>query len=221
MLLAAGMFAGTVCAQQLALINNQPVANLKTNAAVFHGWLTSTGSSDTAVCVLWGQTNGGTNWGTSSWANTNWWTSGTWTNNTYPETNITGLARNTTYYYTFAATNLAGTRVASPSVPFSIFEVTVQATDNSAKYPGDSGQFTIYRPASVTNVALTVSYAMSGTAFNGYHYSNLTGSVTLPAGSTSAVVPVIPQRAVPGPADVSATLTLTSTDVLLGSPSSA
>ncbi len=210
-------------ANQQPFIENRPVQKDTTTSVFFNGMLSNTGFSTTAVCVLWGQTDGGVDM--SAWAHTNWFNNGNpnsaWTNNTPFSTNITGLVKEQNYYYTFAATNLAGTRVASPSVPFSIFEATVQATDNSAKYPGDPGQFTIYRPASVTNVALTVSYAMSGTAFNGYHYSNLTGSVTLPAGSTNAVVPVIPQRAVPGPADVSATLTLTSTDVLLGSPSSA
>ena len=56
--------------------------------------------------------------------------------------------------------------------------------------------------------ALTVRYALGGTATNGSDYQALSGTVTIPAGATSAVVRVIPidDRAVELPEIVTLTL---------------
>jgi hypothetical protein len=69
--------------------------------------------------------------------------------------------------------------------------VTVAATDVTASEAGsDPGTFTIGRTGSTTN-ALTVNYALGGTAGTG-DYSALPGSVVIPAGQISAPVTVTP-----------------------------
>lgn len=71
-------------------------------------------------------------------------------------------------------------------------EVTVSATDGTASEPGtDTGTFTVYRTGS-TSAALTVCYTMSGTATNGTDYGTLSGSVTIPAGSSSTNIALMP-----------------------------
>src|SRR6185369_9185556 len=70
--------------------------------------------------------------------------------------------------------------------------VTVTATDASAAEAGtDSGTFTISRTGS-TAAALTVFYSLAGTASNSLDYQSLPGSVTIPAGATSATVTIVP-----------------------------
>ncbi|PYM16528.1 MAG: hypothetical protein DME18_01195, partial [Verrucomicrobia bacterium] len=70
--------------------------------------------------------------------------------------------------------------------------VTVVATDPLASEPGtDTGTFTLYRTGS-TDAPLTVYCAVGGTAQNGVDYQALPGSVTIPAGASSAGVEVRP-----------------------------
>ncbi len=64
--------------------------------------------------------------------------------------------------------------------------ISVTATDPVASEPGaDKGQFTINCSDS-RNVPITVNYMVSGTAANGADYDSLPGSVTIPAGLSSA-----------------------------------
>ena len=51
--------------------------------------------------------------------------------------------------------------------------------------------FTVRR-AGDTNHAVTVYYAVFGTASNGVDYVKLTGTATVPAGARTAIVPVVP-----------------------------
>jgi Ca2+-binding RTX toxin-like protein len=69
--------------------------------------------------------------------------------------------------------------------------ITVAATDSSASESPNSGVFTLTRTGSTTN-ALTVKYTLLGTAINGTDYTNLTGTVTFAAGSSTATVTVNP-----------------------------
>ena len=73
--------------------------------------------------------------------------------------------------------------------------VTVTATDASATEPLagpalDTGTFQIKRTGNLN--AITVNYAMSGTAVAGADYAPVTGSVTLPLGVNTATVTITP-----------------------------
>jgi hypothetical protein len=104
--------------------------------------------------------------------------------------------------------------------------VTVQPTDPTGRVTlADTAAFTVYRPASCTNENLTVAYTLGGTATNGTHYTNSpaasgsSGTVTIPAGQTNAVVTVYPlDRAAPVQTVV---LTLASGPYAIGSANSA
>jgi hypothetical protein len=62
----------------------------------------------------------------------------------------------------------------------------VQATDPLASEPGnDPGSFTLFRSGD-TNAALTVDFALGGTASNGVDYAAIPTSVTLAAGQVSS-----------------------------------
>ncbi len=73
-------------------------------------------------------------------------------------------------------------------------QVNVIATDGAAGEGGsDKGVFKVSRPGSNTDSPLTVDYTVSGTATGGDDYDQLAGSVTIPAGRSSANIRVIPK----------------------------
>ena len=78
-----------------------------------------------------------------------------------------------------------------------LLTVSVTASDASASEAGpDNGVFTISRTGSLAS-ALTIDYAITGTATNGTDYVQLVetagvGSVTIPAGQSSATVTITP-----------------------------
>jgi len=107
-----------------------------------------------------------------------------------------------TFWYTqeyYATTSLAGwqTRVGAFTLPACSLPppptgplVTVAATVATAKEAGPvNGQFTVSRTGD-TSAPVTVPYNVSGTATPGADYVALDGSVTIPAGSASATIPV-------------------------------
>jgi hypothetical protein len=88
-----------------------------------------------------------------------------------------------------------------------------------------SATFTVRRDGSTSN-ALTVTYAIGGTASNGVDYVMLPGSVTIPAGDRRALITVVPID--DGPPDVTSTVILrllpstdTPLDYVLGYPRNA
>lgn len=99
--------------------------------------------------------------------------------------------------------------------------ITVQATTPTAAEGGAAGQFTVTRSGNTTG-AVTVNYTVRGTASNGTDYTQLPGSVTLAAGVTSAVIPVLPvdDQTVEGDESVAVTLSPNAA-YTIGSPSSA
>jgi hypothetical protein len=73
--------------------------------------------------------------------------------------------------------------------------VTIQATDATAMEPGapdaiNPGAFTFYRTGD-TNHDLPVFYMISGTASNAVDYINASAPVLIPAGATSAIMPIV------------------------------
>jgi len=90
-----------------------------------------------------------------------------------------------------------GTATSATAVPVTvnvaanplIQKASIAATDASASESGDTGTVTITRIGSTAN-ALTVNYTTSGTATNGSDYNNLSGSITIPVGSSSVSIPI-------------------------------
>ena len=106
--------------------------------------------------------------------------------------------------------------------------VTVQDSDqrvwvdasifDAAKYGPVPGQFTFSR-FGTTNNAVTIYYAISGTASNGLDYVRITNSIVIPAGQLTVTLPILPLHTgiVKGP--VTATLTvLANAAYVLGIP---
>jgi len=80
----------------------------------------------------------------------------------------------------------------SPSFDDDPPTVTISPTDDVARETGSSsGMFTVSRVGSLA-ANLVVNYAVAGTAINGVDYNTLSGSVTIPAGRTSATITVTP-----------------------------
>src|SRR6185369_442161 len=65
--------------------------------------------------------------------------------------------------------------------------VSITANDPSAAEPADNGQFTVSLSA-LSSTDTTISYTVSGTAAPGSDYTALAGSVTIPAGSLTALI---------------------------------
>jgi hypothetical protein len=68
-------------------------------------------------------------------------------------------------------------------------QVSVAATDSTASEPGNNGQYTISMSRSSDKNTL-VNFTMTGTASGGSDYTTISGSVTILAGQTTAVVNV-------------------------------
>jgi len=70
--------------------------------------------------------------------------------------------------------------------------VTIAATDVTASETGrETGTFTVTRTGSTAS-PLTVSYAIQGTATNGFDYDRLGGNVTIPAGASTTNITIRP-----------------------------
>jgi len=195
----------TVTVRTAPTIENQPVTDVTTNSATFNGTLTSTGSTTVAqVYVLWGENP-------NAWANTNTIPEpgGGWTNNTPLGTNLTSdIAANTTYYYTFAVTNAAGTVVVAASPEhFITGEVTVEAGAATVQYP-DTTTFTISRPSGCTNEALEVPYTVADGGLSDYTLA--ASPAIIDAGETNVVLTLAPGVMA---GDVELTLTAAATNL--------
>ncbi len=173
-------------------IENRPATNVLSTSAFFNGYLSATGSSPVTLSVLWGESDQGTG---STWSKTNAFAEGQWQAGQYPTTNITTLAQNKNYYYTYFGQGALTSAWATLGSQYLITgDVTVQATDPVGRAtPSDTATFTVYRPAACTNGDLVVNYALSGTATNGTDYAiSSASSVTLSANQTTGTVTVTP-----------------------------
>src|SRR4029453_3410186 len=85
----------------------------------------------------------------------------------------------------------------------------------------NSGEFTVTRSGDTAS-ALTVSYAVTGTATSGNDYTPLPGTVTIPAGSATAIIPVNPVNDTAVESDETVIVTLSTTPAYRGgAPASA
>jgi hypothetical protein len=101
--------------------------------------------------------------------------------------------------------------------------VKVNVTDNSAsEQPNtDTGKWRVTRTTSCTDAALTVRYAMSGTATNGSDYTMLRGTVNVLAGATTANITLRATNDAIPEGDETAILTLSAnTAYTIGAPNS-
>jgi Calx-beta domain/RTX calcium-binding nonapeptide repeat (4 copies)/von Willebrand factor type A domain len=69
--------------------------------------------------------------------------------------------------------------------------ISIAVTDADADEPNNPGQFTLTRTG-ITTQALTVNYAIAGTATNGTDNEKLTGTATFQSGSSTATIDVKP-----------------------------
>ncbi|MEI7898281.1 MAG: Calx-beta domain-containing protein, partial [bacterium] len=101
-------------------------------------------------------------------------------------------------------------------------QVSITASTPSASEPSTNGQFTVSMPL-VSSTSTVILYSVSGTATAGSDYTALSGTVTIPAGSTSATisVPVINDNIVESTETVIVTLTSISSgdpQISIGAP---
>ncbi len=98
--------------------------------------------------------------------------------------------------------------------------VNVQALNPSVSN-GATGTFTLSRNGNLS-VPLNLFYTMSGSAINGTNYNTLSGTFTIPAGSASANLSVVPKASSLTGGSATAVLTLTAnSNYAVGSPNSA
>jgi hypothetical protein len=118
--------------------------------------------------------------------------------------------------YTVGAPSTATVRIADDD-PI----VTVAATDSAAGEPSDPGMFTFTR-SGATDALLPVNFAVSGTATSGEDYNSIETSVTIPAGSSSISIAVMPIDDALSEEDETVIVTLAaSANYSIGSPGSA
>ncbi|MCT7952729.1 S8 family serine peptidase [Ancylothrix sp. C2] len=70
--------------------------------------------------------------------------------------------------------------------------ITITATDANATEDGNAAQFVVTRTGPDFSNPITVHYSLAGIATNGTDYRQLTGTVIIPAGMSSATIPVNP-----------------------------
>jgi uncharacterized protein (DUF1800 family) len=102
----------------------------------------------------------------------------------------------------------------TPNAPDS---VTISATEPNADTSGaNPGAFAVTRTGDASE-ALTVNYSISGTAVDGLDYQGLSGTVTIPAGSASVTIPVLPNASLSSASSSTVVLTLgTGSSYILG-----
>lgn len=96
---------------------------------------------------------------------------------------------------------------------YEIEHVSIEATRDADEGEGVIGTFTVSRGVgeSVTG-PLVVNYAVGGTAVAGQTYGALSGSVTIPAGSTSGTIEIVPLDDTLTTEDTTVVITLSSGD---------
>jgi len=152
----------TTAAGNPPVITNFPAANMQGASAILNGQVVSIGVGTPNVTLYYGATNGGTN--VSAWANNIYLgaQSGSFS------VTAMGLVTNTTYYFTAAAVNAAGTTWAQPALSFitlptaPVVSVTTYHYDNARS--GANTNEVLLTPAQVNtnNFGQLIKYVTDG-----------------------------------------------------------
>lgn len=115
---------------------------------------------------------------------------------------------------TWKADMVGGVSLANrPLLLYSVSHVSLESAKDADEGQGVIGSFVVSRGAGdSTAVDLIVDYAVGGTAVPGQTYGALTGSVTIPAGSTSATIEVVPLDDPATASDATVVVTLSAGD---------
>ncbi|HWY30909.1 MAG TPA: hypothetical protein VNX46_09155, partial [Candidatus Acidoferrum sp.] len=108
----------------LAAVTNTPAGSIQTRAATLDGTVLSTGGDTPEVVIYYGPADGGTN--ASAWAQRSYVGEAT---GSFAQT-VAGLVPGTTYFFTMAAINSAGTAWAAPSSSFSTAAAVLATVTN-------------------------------------------------------------------------------------------
>ena len=137
------------------MIVNRPVSDVTWQTATCNGRLEVTGGVSTDVKLLWGDN-------TDAWANTN--VVATYSTATDLSKSITGLKPYTNYYYTFAASNVYGQKVAASPRKFGA-GLPAWGADLEYIIQGDSTNYGVHEFTAVgTNYLFTATDAQPLTA---------------------------------------------------------
>jgi gliding motility-associated-like protein len=121
--------------------------------------------------------------------------------------------------YTASSTNGSGTVNITDNDNTTGNKTLTLAKTADAAEPATSGSFTVSLPAGITAAEdIRIDYTVSGTATNGTDYTALNGTVTIPAGQNSALIPVTvtDDQVIEGDETVIATLSNASAATLTG-----
>ena len=118
------------------------------------------------------------------------------------------LTADKTYKFTAYGKNANGTEVVEKGGVFYNGDISIEKISDANENGLIPGVFRISRADTAHD--LTVTYTVSGTAAAGQTYTALSGTATIPAGSTSADVEVVPLIDAQTTSDTTVTVTLTS-----------
>ena len=123
-------------------------------------------------------------------------------------TTFSGLAADTTYAGVVVATSTGGFAYKASSTAFYIGDISVEKVSDANEDGLVPGSFRIFRADTAYDLA--VSYTIGGTAVASQTYVALSGSVTIPAGTNSVDIEVVPIRDPKKVVDTTVVLTLAS-----------
>ena len=173
----------------LAGVSNSAATAITQSAATLNGTVTSTGSGAPTITLFYGTSDGGTtaaNWSNS--LNLSGTFSGAFSGN------ISGLAANTTYYFTARATNSSGASWAASSLSFTTAAAPATITQSAATNVLTTSATL---PATVTSTGgnaptVTVFYGTSDGGTNSAAWTNSANLGTQTGAAAASVTGLVP-----------------------------
>lgn len=211
--------SGIVVARyRMAGVSCEPAADVTATSATLHGRILGSAGKPAEVTVYWGDQNGGV---TGKWANSHTWPKGLWKEGVSLDWPVKNLQPDRTCYYTFRSVTDARDQTAEPSASFITGAVRIEKQADASEAGLPPGTFTLRRPRTARESALTVRYTVSGTASNGADYRMLNGALTIPAGADSATLAVTPVLDYLAESAETVTVTLAQGPYVIGDPAQA